>query len=1445
MKVESPMIAVREHISRKCKLYFDDPDTVSGHIENERSITNNYRGRVLYELLQNAIDRAERGIWISFDSVSRSVIVANDGHPFSEEKREKEPRSDLAALCSLHTSNKAIGESIGNKGVGFKSVWEFCRSVQVRTKGKGLNQDWGIRLRWPFTEAALDTWCDQALVADIKNALYSSEIEEKHQGKAPSFYFPEYITTPIWRERGVVTAIELEDVSEEAYARLIDGSLQDLLCNQLHFASDIRRDKANLTLNIRIDDEFVEKQLHTDDRWIRIEIDTSSESSEFESLAEELGFEIARAPRLTLGLPLDIGGEMSAGKFHSYLPTEVGTNSPLHVQGDFYLSESRKQIDFSHNRYNIKLLELAVDHLLLALEKNINGISELPYVLSLLNAGGVIGRVLRGKLTGKGELLAKIFSCIVNVRRDHPLRFYDDIFKIIGNFTPSKVQHYHNDHVNITLKNYFKSFASDDLKVVPIEFNSKHSEDEDPIVSKSCSLTIPDRSSKESKLFCRRNTEQSLGLRSVNLPGVVVTSWSFPGQNGLSGNLKKLSVWSDYDAVSVLRSLVRAQNDSSTAEERSELLVAAKQIYGPKEQVNRTHWRFISEEVHPSQRILLPVQGSDSWKEVRYCYLDDRFPELGQYLDGHTFHRIDVARCKALLGDRYKSVLKFWGVWDVIPLVPAQKSYKHLRLPLSSYPEGAVALRLYSESETVWDQLPYPAAVQSILKKLESREWLSVAAGSTNLVAPNTAYFSVPNGSVDGFYLFNPEGLDDLTWHFLNKVGVSSVESTTDIGKLVGTIEGIVENCKHTRQIRGSVLSAYRLLIRRINRLLKDIDADKVDLELLNRIPLIYETSDSNRRAIAAASDTVWYVSGGHKGTRSRISNEDVVYWVASGDVATLAGYLEKVTTLTSEARIKDSETRVATPSFREQLEEEYLPDFIAIACYGDIPGMAEVDEQVVQRRWQSLEIYQSDEVKLLEAIGSSGNIIEETTTCINETGMLWESLRSDSKRKLTLYISSRFSLSTDQQKSRICQWFSQEVFRRRELAHYFEAYLLERKDLDALGVSQNALMDSKDIVQGWLPEDLLAQLLVDLSKLIGIEITKQNWRDYSIYKHRGLNFSQLMNALSPQLQASFKVMNPSDRNGDMLLAFVDAHARNIAGLPGFAEFDHDEWLQLLDRHESRFNFGFCPESFVCGSADVTTEDFYALEGSLALELKQLSDTPNSPTPPVEALGLPRQSNVIRTGNPSPGGASPSLVSSISDEEHASQQLSNAKAGKKAEEFLVIGAAQRMEKLPHEHQVSLLKLIKREYERLSNQASKSLGFLVNTALLDKHSRLSQREWKELIHVASRVDGAGYDYIDCDVSGRAIMLVEAKSSQLDAPLIYLSEAERKRIVEYASECFISQNSSVSWRLYLITKDDYVDATDIVKEIVTSHQQAYSRITSHMLPDGWVIKGLSFE
>lgn len=83
-----------------------------------------YHGRFLIELLQNANDQAgERGGTVTIIREAGLLAVANEG-------KQLDPDGVLS-LTSLGMSSKDPNELIGNKGIGFKAVYEVSRSPEI------------------------------------------------------------------------------------------------------------------------------------------------------------------------------------------------------------------------------------------------------------------------------------------------------------------------------------------------------------------------------------------------------------------------------------------------------------------------------------------------------------------------------------------------------------------------------------------------------------------------------------------------------------------------------------------------------------------------------------------------------------------------------------------------------------------------------------------------------------------------------------------------------------------------------------------------------------------------------------------------------------------------------------------------------------------------------------------------------------------------------------------------------------------------------------------------------------------------------------------------------------------------------------------------------------------------------------------------------------------
>lgn len=100
-------------------------------VGQESQIAQDYRGRLIYELLQNADDAMASGATatasIAFLLDDSALWVANSGRPLDE--------ADVRGLCGISASSKTqTGKrraSIGHKGMGFKAVLEIADAPEV------------------------------------------------------------------------------------------------------------------------------------------------------------------------------------------------------------------------------------------------------------------------------------------------------------------------------------------------------------------------------------------------------------------------------------------------------------------------------------------------------------------------------------------------------------------------------------------------------------------------------------------------------------------------------------------------------------------------------------------------------------------------------------------------------------------------------------------------------------------------------------------------------------------------------------------------------------------------------------------------------------------------------------------------------------------------------------------------------------------------------------------------------------------------------------------------------------------------------------------------------------------------------------------------------------------------------------------------------------------
>ena len=376
-----------------------------------QQVEHQYHGRFLVELIQNAHDAlfSEIGggyarieiVMVDDDGPHGAQYVGNDGVPFSE--------SNFASLSQLGQSDKDPQKSIGNKGIGFRSVLEITDSPQIFSRlhessarfdgfcfgfspgvltaltGPILElASTGISPASPFGSAPLVDW-DAKLIAKFQDssARHGQEWLERELSYLSPYLLPVPINTVeahsqllILERESFATVVRLP-LKTEAARMSVKATIAQLPAHTVLFldrASSLTLDcegtRRQLTRTTIRDDvsRFGRETvtISTQDEgptesyfiWKR-ELEVSRGTDEFRNALANLPGKWPELRVARISLAVRVGGVPSDGLFSIFLPTLVASGSAAHVNAPFFADMSRTDIDFEKQAYNCGLLEEA------------------------------------------------------------------------------------------------------------------------------------------------------------------------------------------------------------------------------------------------------------------------------------------------------------------------------------------------------------------------------------------------------------------------------------------------------------------------------------------------------------------------------------------------------------------------------------------------------------------------------------------------------------------------------------------------------------------------------------------------------------------------------------------------------------------------------------------------------------------------------------------------------------------------------------------------------------------------------------------------------------------------------------------------------------------------------------------------------------------------------
>ncbi|HTN86988.1 MAG TPA: hypothetical protein VL242_24990, partial [Sorangium sp.] len=294
---------------------------------------------------------------------------------------EERRRSDFHALCSLHTSNKSPDESIGNKGVGFRSVFALGKRVQVWSRlAEAVDAWWGLEMLdidGPRIQERIRE--DPSIRRGLEWIGHASILpDDRH--RRPSFYFPLPLhadSAPLMLE-GV--GVEVDELSTLVVVPLDqDGALDEaraalseLRRTHLYFVG-VRPEKRSVVVALRADVEAEPARIpigwpKDGDEKISLVAAWQSPGGALAQLAKGAEHAVSH-PGVAVAWPL--GSTLQEPSLYGYLSTQVAAPIGVDIHADFQLASDRTSLRTGEDkvgRYNAALLEAAAElHLRLVL----------------------------------------------------------------------------------------------------------------------------------------------------------------------------------------------------------------------------------------------------------------------------------------------------------------------------------------------------------------------------------------------------------------------------------------------------------------------------------------------------------------------------------------------------------------------------------------------------------------------------------------------------------------------------------------------------------------------------------------------------------------------------------------------------------------------------------------------------------------------------------------------------------------------------------------------------------------------------------------------------------------------------------------------------------------------------------------------------------------------
>lgn len=1292
----------------------------------EAESSKDYTGRVVFEFFQNAVDRADSNIWMEL--IKDEFIISNDGEPFSiyiDKVYGKE--SDFYGLNSIHNGTKTAGESIGNKGVGFKSCWNVSENVIIESIKD--NEPWGFELFNPPKVEHFDN-------EDIKTAIQNTG------GKVPSFYFPKYFESKITNLKdSAVTKITIKLKNENAYEE-IKKELEEFSKAKFFFLNQLKnKEKKNYEIHILLNNE---KKLISskDDSWQQISLKETQKEwhNELIDARKKENYEnIPQEPNIAISFPPENDIEFDSN-FYTYLPTLATCGFNILIHADFALDNARKHIP--KNEYNNKILEIAAKLFVneLLTNKDLHNRKDFAKFLLPINENDDFAIKVWNELIHDNKL-TEILKKVYTKERNFPIESYASIFDVISKWTKERAygawkDGYYSEIYDETIK----YFCNEEIFLVYIDTENK-------------TFLPPKKVEKtyDYHLFFKDDDSEiatlNIGLLK-DVQNLKVTNFKPLGDDKYIKN----SIVRKFSTLEIIRSLKDVNPSIEIIKFIAQLLDTTKEELS----------------VDIKKRLLdikLPT-GNGEYKEVKYCYID--IDEKISSLFSDEFVKVDQKQLKEI-ADLEDFLIKIGVSNNRLPFVkdkpiilPFKEDYQFLQS--NDLKDFMLNSLMYLDEEVIYELKKLPWFYDERKEKLNNPNEMFLFKSHDNRLINCIAQ----------------EKKEDKYKELYLKFDIDEIDDTQNSEKLINQI----------KKMKNQVIDIfhqdiYKKLTYQLSKIIKD--EDKLELPILVTDIVTGEViySEDKQHIVFLETKHKLYKE------QLKESYKFTVYFDTNTSHKFIQNLGIKVFNPDYTIKYIDCNGNDVSSEMdnelKEKLQKEFLSPFFALA--NEILGSS-FEKYDAIKRWENLTINKAHNV-ILTIQDHNKSITVGSTESVDIDVLYTPIKDKQNKPTLIGEVAHDLKKPMENSNLRkFAQVFAEGIFRNQKLKSDFELYItgylnkdenLKKEILINKGVEDEHVEEMENFIKENLLKDDEKIQILKIIKSFNINIDDYaKLKNFENYKNLDLSFDGFQEKFAPQFQSiivtliyEYKVYKK-----ECILKEIDKLNKDkYLEVLCFTKYkNRDEYQKKLEKIKNEQYHSFLIEDDIFKLFDVEEmdKDSNGYIESL-LDYENFTDEVKD----VEINLNIKSNNLEAKSNPFTGNAKRSKINTQKEEEI------NEKIGLGQELKLSFKYAQKIT-----DKRAFIDLIKVKIYANDSELDKNENLKKYIENLDKYIESNNLDFaKNVIQIASNnLDGLGYDLIiptfDSDNQLNGIKKIELKTTTRSENIeIHFSHNEIQRILHY--------------------------------------------------------------